>query len=63
MQAALAPRGDSRTFLTHFVGSGLDDDRYVVERYRSQADGQIVPVDATAVGQRDGTNRVLSLFR
>ena len=46
MQAALAPRGDSRTFLTHFVGSGLDDDRYVVERYRSQADGDIVPVDA-----------------
>lgn len=25
MQAALAPRGDSRTWLTHFVGSGLDD--------------------------------------
>ena len=27
MQAVLAPRGDARTFLTHFVGSGLDDDR------------------------------------
>ena len=46
MQAALAPRGDSRTFLTHFVGVGLDDDRYVVQRYLSQADGDIVPVDA-----------------
>ena len=30
MQAALAPRGDSRTFLTHFIGNDPDDDRYVV---------------------------------
>ncbi len=45
MQAALAPRGDSRTWLTHFVGSGLDDDRYVVQRYLSRANGDIVPVD------------------
>ena len=44
MQAALAPRGNARTFLTHFVGSGLDDDRYVIQRYRSQANGDIVPV-------------------
>ena len=33
MQAALAPHGDARTFLTHLVGGGLDDDRYVVQRY------------------------------
>ena len=46
MQAALAPRGNARTYLTHFVGSGLDDDRYVIQRYRSQADGDIVPVGA-----------------
>ncbi len=46
MQAALAPRGNARTFLTHFVGGGLDDDRYVIQRYLSQADGDIVPVDA-----------------
>ena len=45
MQAALAPRGDSRTYLTHFVGSSLDDDRYVVQRYLSRANGDIVPVD------------------
>ena len=45
MQATLAPRGDAQTFLTHFVGGGLDDDdRYVVERFRSKADGNIVPV-------------------
>ncbi len=35
MQAAIAPRGDARTFLTHFIGGGLEDDRYVVETYRS----------------------------
>lgn len=27
MRAALPPRGDSRTFLTHFVGGGLDASR------------------------------------
>ena len=32
MQTVLAPRGDARTFLTHFVVGGLDDDRYVVEK-------------------------------
>ena len=31
MQTALAPCGDARTFLTHFVGAGLEDDCYVVE--------------------------------
>ncbi len=44
MQAALAPRGDARTYLTHFVGDGLEDDRYVVETYRSLASGEIIPV-------------------
>ncbi len=42
MQAALALRGDARTFLTHFAGGGLEDDRYVVEKFRSVADGGIV---------------------
>ena len=27
MQAALAPRGDWRAYLTHSVGSGLNDNR------------------------------------
>ena len=46
MQTVIAPRGDARTFLTHFVGGGLEDDRYVVQRYVSKADGDIVPVHA-----------------
>lgn len=37
MQAALAPRGDSHPYLTHFLGSGLEDERYVVQRYRLPA--------------------------
>ena len=64
MQAALAPRGDSRTFLTHFLGSGLDDERYVVQRYRSRANGDIVPVDADGArpkGRRRARPAVVSL--
>ena len=48
MQAAIAPRGDARTFLTHFIGGGLEDDRYVVETFRSLANGEIVPVRTEA---------------
>ena len=45
MQTASAPGGNARTFLTHLFGSGLDgDDRYVVERFRSVATGDILPV-------------------
>ena len=44
MQATLNPRGDAQTFLTHFVGGGLEDDRYVIQRFVSKADGEIVPV-------------------
>ena len=37
---------DAQTFLVHLFERGLDDDRYVVERYRSLADGEIRPVQA-----------------
>ena len=33
MQTTLAPRGDAGTFLTHFIGGGLDDECYVIQRY------------------------------
>ena len=64
MQAALAPRGNARTFLTHFVGGGLDDDRYAIERYLSRADGDIVPVDANGArpkGRRKPRPAIASL--
>ena len=50
MQAAIAPRGDARTYLLHFTGGGLDDDRYVVQRFVSRSDGDIVAVEEAASG-------------
>ena len=32
---------DAQTFLVHLFGLGLEDNRYVVETYRSRPDGQI----------------------
>ena len=44
MSTAIAmPGNTASTFLTHFFGSGLADDRYVVERYKAHADGDIRP--------------------
>ena len=52
MQTIAVPRGDTSTYLVHLFGSGLDaDDRYVAERFRARADGEIVPV--VAAGTRD----------
>ena len=50
MQAAIAPRGDARTYLLHFTGGGLDDDRYVIQRFVSRSDGNII---ATGVKRRN----------
>ena len=41
MHAAIAVPGNSRAILTHLFGRGLEDDRYVVERFQSMADGEI----------------------
>ena len=35
---------DAQTFLVHLFGRGLEDNRYVIEKYRSRPDGQIEPV-------------------
>ena len=44
MSTAIAmPGNTASTFLTHFFGSGLADDRYVVERFKAHADGDIRP--------------------
>ena len=48
MQAAIAPRGDARTYLLHFTGGGLDDDRYVIQRFVSRSNGDIVAVGEAA---------------
>lgn len=42
MSAAIAiPGNTAATFLTHFFGSGLADDTYVVERFKAMVNGDI----------------------
>ncbi|GEM_PF-6562178 len=44
MNAAMAvPGNTAATFLVHFFGSGLADEKYVVERFKAHADGDIRP--------------------
>ena len=43
MQMATTLRRSTHTFLTHLFGPGLNDDRYVIERFQSKADGEIRP--------------------
>ena len=47
-------QGSARTFLTHIFGRGLDDDRYVVERFISTVEGEIKPY---APKRRSGSSR------
>ena len=37
---------NAQTYLVHLFGRGLDDERYVIERYRSLASGEIRLVQA-----------------
>ncbi len=37
---------DAQTFLIHLFGQGLEDERYVVEKYRSRPNGEIEPIQA-----------------
>ena len=41
MQTLTARLGNARTFLTHMLACGLEDDRYVVEGFQSMVDGEI----------------------
>ena len=44
MTTAMAMPGNmAATFLVHFFGSGLADEKYVVERFMALADGDIAP--------------------
>ena len=57
MQIGGAKRGNTETFLVHIFGRGLEDDRYVVERFRSAADGAITPVPTPAPPARGKKRR------
>ncbi len=55
---------DAQTFLIHLFGRGLEDDRYVIERYKSLANGEIRPVRAEqpkAKGRRGQRRTIASL--
>ena len=55
MTAAIAiPGNTASTFLTHFFGSGLADDTYVVERFKALASGDIraCPAETPAAAKK-----------
>ena len=54
MNAAMALPGNSSTFLTHVLVRGLEDDRYVVERFQAKADGDSAARSATSRRRRVG---------
>ena len=54
---------EASTFLTHTFGRGLEDERYVVERFRSMDDGEVRPLPAggrTARGRRGARRETAS---
>ena len=52
MQMATTLRRSTYTFLTHLFGPGLNDDRYVIERFQSRADGEIRPRRRTGASKK-----------
>ena len=52
---------NAQTYLVHVFGRGLEGDRYVIEKYRSLADGQIHAVEAEqpATNARRGKRRTI----
>ncbi len=63
MRASGTVHRHARTFLTHVFGRGLDDERYVVERYESDIEGQIRPWRSGkgSKGARKEARKVMSL--
>ena len=48
------PDNTASTFLVHLFGGGLADDRYVVERFKAHADGDIRPLARRGADQASG---------
>ena len=62
MTTAMAmPGNTASTYLIHLFGTGLADDRFVVEKFRALANGEIRPVapEATASKGRRAAKRVV----
>ena len=52
MQTVNARPGNARTYLIHVFGRGLEDDRYVVERFKSMTNGDIRPVSPSGTAKK-----------
>ena len=66
MTTAIAiPGNTASTFLTHFFGSGLADQRYAVERFKALANGDIRPWpgEAPATGKGRRAKRVTATLK
>jgi len=64
MTPALAiPGNTASTFLTHFFGTGLSDERYVVERFRTFANGDIRPWSGEVPGKGRRAKRVTATLK
>ena len=66
MNAAMAvPGNTAATFLVHFFGSGLADEKYAVERFKAHADGDIRPWpgEAPAKGKDRRAKRVTATLK
>ena len=51
---------DAQTYLVHVFGRGLEGDRYVIEKYRSDSDGQIHPVEPEQPGATGRRRRIVA---
>ena len=64
MTAAMAmPGSTADTFLVHLFGTGLADEKYVVEKFHARADGDIVPVPAGPAGAKGKAKRVIATLK
>ena len=64
MQTTRTLHGNASTYLIHMFGSGLEDDRYVVERFKSMTNGDIRPQSAEGSakkGRRKARRTTVSL--
>ena len=63
--AITVPGNTADTFLVHFFGGGLADERYVVERFKAHADGDIRPWpgEAPATGKGRRAKRVTATLK
>ena len=59
------PGNTASTWLMHLFGSGLADERYVVERFEAKADGDIRPVrpDVPRAKGRRGRKRATATLK